>query len=143
MIKHLKNAALPPVDRGEITVDNNAQVLARGGPNQMIFIGGIGPRRIKLENHPRICSNCGLSQAYLVRLDDYLSLFFIPILRIRKGQPFVECERCGHVTDESGQVYAPGTVYLEPDPANRLNENATALSAVALVFSGLSECLEF
>ncbi len=75
----------------------------------MIFIGGIGPRRKKLESHPRICSSCGLSQAYLVRMDDYLSLFFIPILRIRKGEPFVECERCGHLTDESGKVYAPGT----------------------------------
>ena len=75
----------------------------------MIFIGGVGPRRKKLENHPRICSGCGLSQAYLARVDDYLSLFFLPILRIRKGQPFVECERCGHVTDETGKVYAAGT----------------------------------
>jgi len=74
----------------------------------MIFIGGVGPRRKKIESHPRICSNCGLSQAYLVRMDDYLSLFFIPIVRIRKGQPFVECERCGHITDENGKIYAPG-----------------------------------
>jgi hypothetical protein len=74
----------------------------------MIFIGGVGPRKKKLDSHPRICSNCGLSQAYLVRLDDYLSLFFIPIFRIRKGQPFVECERCGQFTDENGKVYTPG-----------------------------------
>jgi ribosomal protein L37E len=82
--------------------------LLKEGIDAMIFIGGVGPRRKKLESHPRICSNCGLSQAYLVRMDDYLSLFFIPILRIRKGQPFVECERCGHVADESGKVYASG-----------------------------------
>jgi hypothetical protein len=75
----------------------------------MIFIGGVGPRRKKIDSHPRICSNCGLSQAYLFRMDDYLSLFFIPILRIRKGQPFVECERCGHLTDENGKIYTPGT----------------------------------
>ncbi|MEJ2429905.1 MAG: zinc-ribbon domain-containing protein, partial [Deltaproteobacteria bacterium] len=31
------------------------------------------------------------------------------ILRIRKGQPFVECERCGHLTGENGKIYAPGT----------------------------------
>jgi transcription elongation factor Elf1 len=74
----------------------------------MIFIGGVGPRKKKLDSHPRICSNCGLSQAYLVRLDDYLSLFFIPILRIRKGRPFVECERCGQFTDENGKVDTPG-----------------------------------
>jgi hypothetical protein len=78
------------------------------GIDSMIFIGGVGPRRKKIESHPRICSSCGLSQAYIVRMDDYLSLFFIPILRIRKGQLFVECERCGHVTDENGKVYAPG-----------------------------------
>ncbi len=75
----------------------------------MIFIGGIGPRKKKLEGQPRICSNCGLSQAYLIRMDDYLSLFFIPLFRIRQGQPFVECERCGHRTDESGKVYQTGT----------------------------------
>ncbi|MEE9532629.1 MAG: zinc ribbon domain-containing protein [Syntrophobacteria bacterium] len=75
----------------------------------MVFIGGIGPRRKKLEGQPRICSNCGLSQAYLVRTDDYLSLFFIPIFRIRKGQSFVECERCGHIADETGKVYSAGT----------------------------------
>ena len=75
----------------------------------MIFIGGVGPRRKKIDSHPRICSNCGLNQSYLFRLDDYLSLFFIPILRIRKGQQFVECERCGHLTDENGKIYAPGT----------------------------------
>lgn len=74
----------------------------------MIFIGGIGPRKKRLDEQPRICSNCGLSQAYLTRVDEYLSLFFIPVLRIRKGKPFVECERCGHVTDETGAVYAPG-----------------------------------
>ena len=75
----------------------------------MIFIGGVGPRRTKLEGQPRLCSHCGLSQAYLVRTDDYLFLFFIPIFRVRKGQSFVECERCGHITDETGMVYAPGT----------------------------------
>jgi predicted RNA-binding Zn-ribbon protein involved in translation (DUF1610 family) len=74
----------------------------------VIFIGGIGPRKKKFDDQPRICSSCGLSQAYLNRVDDYLSLFFIPLIRIRKGQPFVECERCGHLTDESGKVFATG-----------------------------------
>ena len=75
----------------------------------MIFIGGVGPRKKKLESQPRICSHCGLSQAYLIRTDDYLSLFFIPIFRVRKGQSFVECERCGHIADEMGKVYSAGT----------------------------------
>jgi len=75
----------------------------------VIFIGGVGPRRKRLDNQPRICSKCGLSQAYLTRVDNYFSLFFIPILRLHKGEPLVLCERCGHVTDESGNVYASGT----------------------------------
>jgi hypothetical protein len=74
----------------------------------MIFIGGVGPRRKRLEAQSRICSNCGLSQAYLTRIDNYLSLFFMPVLRIRKGEPFIQCERCGHVTDEKGRISAPG-----------------------------------
>jgi hypothetical protein len=80
----------------------------------MIFIGGIGPKRKRLENQPRICTNCGLSQAYLTRIDNYISLFFIPIFRTRKGEPFVLCERCGHVTDQSGNVYATGTDLQAP-----------------------------
>lgn len=84
------------------------QLLELGGSFQMIFIGGIGPRKKRLDDQPRICSNCGLSQAYLTRIDDYLSLFFIPLLRIRQGTPIIQCERCGHVTAESGEVYTPG-----------------------------------
>ena len=74
----------------------------------MIFIGGVGPRKKRLDNQPRLCSNCGLGQAYLTRIDDYLSLFFIPVFRIRKGKPVVECERCHHVSDETGQIYTAG-----------------------------------
>jgi hypothetical protein len=74
----------------------------------VIFIGGIGPREKRLEQQPRVCPNCGLTRAYLTRTDDYLSLFFIPLLRIRKGQPFVSCERCGYVGDERGTVYESG-----------------------------------
>ena len=80
----------------------------------MIFIGGIGPRQKRLEEQPRICSNCGLSRAYLTRVDDYLSLFFIPLLRIRKGEPFIQCERCGHVTDQGGHVYSAGMDLRQP-----------------------------
>ena len=80
----------------------------------MIFIGGIGPRQKRLDEQPRLCSNCGLSRAYLTRVDDYLSLFFIPVLRIRKGEPFIKCERCGHVTDEGGRVFSAGMDLRRP-----------------------------
>jgi len=46
--------------------------------------------------------------AFLKRVDDYLSLFFIPIFRIRKGEPFIECDRCGHISDERGFAISPG-----------------------------------
>jgi hypothetical protein len=73
-----------------------------------VFIAGIGPRRKKLESQPRTCTNCGQSRAYLVRPDDYLYLFFIPIVPIRKGQPYVECDACGFVADDTGKACTPG-----------------------------------
>ena len=80
----------------------------------MIFIAGVGPRKKRLDNQPQLCPNCGLSRAYLSRLDNYFFLFFIPIFRIRKGEPLVMCERCGHATDETGNLYAAGTDLQAP-----------------------------
>jgi len=67
----------------------------------MIFIAGISPKVKVLDQNPRRCSVCGLHQAYYKRMDHYLSLFFIPILRVKKGEPFIMCDRCeqtGHTT---------------------------------------------
>ena len=75
----------------------------------MIFIGGVGPRRKRLDNQPRICTNCGLGQAYLTRIDHWLTVFFIPIFPVRRGQPVVLCDRCGHVADETGRPITRGT----------------------------------
>ncbi len=60
----------------------------------MFLIAGISPKMKTLESTPRICPSCGLAQAYLRRVDHYLSLFFIPILRVRKGEPVIICDRC-------------------------------------------------
>lgn len=60
----------------------------------MFIIAGISPRLKVIDSTPRICSGCGLAQAYLKRADSYLSLFFIPIFRVKKGDPFVFCDRC-------------------------------------------------
>ncbi|MEJ2098621.1 MAG: zinc ribbon domain-containing protein [Desulfobacterales bacterium] len=60
----------------------------------MIFIAGVAPKIKILDQNPRRCPVCGLNQAYYKRIDHYLSLFFIPILRVKKGQPFIMCERC-------------------------------------------------
>jgi RNA polymerase subunit RPABC4/transcription elongation factor Spt4 len=60
----------------------------------MIFIGGIQPKTVTVDDTPRICPACGLAQARLKRVDHYLSLFFIPVFRVKTGEPFIHCERC-------------------------------------------------
>jgi hypothetical protein len=72
----------------------------------MIFIVGISPKTRKLDQNPRRCPACGLHQAYLMRVDHYLYLFFIPVLRIKKGEPIITCERCANKVWEAGSVSA-------------------------------------
>ena len=59
------------------------------------FIAGIQPKTIKLDEHAMMCPICGLYQAHFNRVDQYLSVFFIPIFRVKKGPPFLYCEKCG------------------------------------------------
>ncbi|HDR14050.1 MAG TPA: zinc ribbon domain-containing protein [Desulfobacteraceae bacterium] len=73
------------------------------------FIGGIQPKTATLDENPRMCPACGLYQAKLVRIDHYLALFFIPLIRVKKGELVIQCTRCGHVTRETGEpVMAAG-----------------------------------
>ncbi|MFO7459846.1 MAG: zinc ribbon domain-containing protein [Desulfatiglandales bacterium] len=67
------------------------------------FIAGIQPKTLDLEDQSRMCPACGLYQARLRRVDHYLSLFFVPLFRVKKGHPLVECRSCGGVFTESGQ----------------------------------------
>ncbi len=62
------------------------------------FIGGIQPRTITVEDAKRLCPVCGLAQARLKRIDHYLSLFFIPLFPVRRGNVVLMCERCGAVS---------------------------------------------
>jgi len=66
------------------------------------FIGGVQPKTIELDSKPRACPSCGLYQAKLKRVDHYLSVFFIPLIPVKKGDPFLLCERCGATSKESG-----------------------------------------
>ena len=68
-----------------------------------IFIAGIQPKTKKLDDNPRRCPLCGLHQAYSRRVDHYFSLFFIPLLRVKKGTPFIVCDRCGQDIDGIGR----------------------------------------
>jgi hypothetical protein len=60
----------------------------------MFLIAGISPKTVNIDNTPRLCPFCGLSQAYYKRVDHYFNLFFIPLFRVKKGEPFIMCERC-------------------------------------------------
>ena len=60
----------------------------------MILIAGVSPKTKTLESTPRLCPSCGLAQAYLKRVDHYLSLFFIPVFRVKTGEPILVCNRC-------------------------------------------------
>lgn len=67
------------------------------------FIGGVQPKTVTLDDVRRICPGCGLAQARLQRIDHYLSLFFIPLFRVKQGEPVVLCERCGTQSVPSAQ----------------------------------------
>jgi len=69
----------------------------------MFLIAGVTPRVVTMEEAPQRCPSCGLYQARHRRLDHYFSLFFIPLLRVKKGEPFLFCPRC----EKSGGVFDP------------------------------------
>ena len=75
----------------------------------MIFIAGISPKTKTLDQNPRRCPVCGLHQAYNRRIDHYLSLFFIPVFRVKKGEPFVMCDRCDATSPEFGPDFSHQT----------------------------------
>ena len=72
----------------------------------MFLIAGVSPKTKILDNHPRRCPVCGLSQAYFKRIDHYFNLFFIPILRVKKGEPFIMCNKCEQILQEfDGEIH--------------------------------------
>ncbi len=75
------------------------------GRAMFFFIAGIQPKTVELDAQSRMCPKCGLYQAQLKRVDHYLSLFFIPLFPVKKGNPFLECRRCAGVFTEAGQPW--------------------------------------
>jgi len=69
------------------------------------FIGGITPRITVLDDRPVLCPVCGLAQARYRRVDYYLNLFFIPLFRVRKGEPFLMCDHCEQSVQDMGEDY--------------------------------------
>lgn len=74
----------------------------------MIFIAGVQPRTVRIEKHAQACPSCAHFDVYLKRLDHYISLFFIPLIRIKKGVPFFVCENCGTHQDQQGSAFEFG-----------------------------------
>lgn len=66
------------------------------------FIGGIQPRTVLLTREKRVCVVCGHPEICKKRVDNYLSLFFIPLFPVKKGTPFWACGNCNTVYDDSG-----------------------------------------
>lgn len=60
----------------------------------MFLIAGVQPKTRRVDENPQRCPVCGLMQAYTTRMDHYLSLFFIPLIRVKRGDPFLLCEHC-------------------------------------------------
>ena len=58
------------------------------------FIGGIQPRTVRVEKRDWACPYCSHFEVYVKRTDQYLSVFFIPLIRVKKGTPYVICESC-------------------------------------------------
>ena len=72
----------------------------------MFLIAGVAPKTKILDNTPRRCPVCGLARAYYKRVDHYFNLFFIPVLRVKKGQPFIMCDQCERTLHEFKDEYS-------------------------------------
>ena len=79
----------------------------------MIFIAGITPKIKRLDENPRKCPGCGQQQASLKRVDHYLNLFFIPVLRVKKGDPFVLCDACCKGSPQHGDKFPSGSSHAQ------------------------------
>ena len=69
----------------------------------MFLIAGVSPKTKIIDKNPRRCPVCGLARAHYKRVDHYFNLFFIPILRVKKGEPFIMCDECERTVHEIGQ----------------------------------------
>ncbi len=74
------------------------------------FIGGLQPKTINLGKTNTACPECGNFDTYLKRVDHYISLFFIPLFPVKKGNPFVLCNTCNSVFEEDGSKKKATTI---------------------------------
>lgn len=64
--------------------------------HMFFFVGGVTPKVTSSDLPYSECPSCGaLGTLQERRVDHQPSLFFIPVLTLHKGDPFVTCSRCG------------------------------------------------
>ncbi|MBI9083095.1 MAG: zinc ribbon domain-containing protein [Desulfobacterales bacterium] len=73
----------------------------------MILIAGVQPRTVTVDPALKRCPACGLHQASLKRVDHYFSVFFIPLLRVKKGEEALVCDRCDRAVAPSSRSGVP------------------------------------
>jgi RNA polymerase subunit RPABC4/transcription elongation factor Spt4 len=66
------------------------------------FIGGVQPKTVILNKQAKVCPQCGHPEICQKRVDNYLSLFFIPLFPVKRGIPFWVCDNCNTFFDEMG-----------------------------------------
>jgi hypothetical protein len=93
------------------------------------FIGGVQPRTVTVDDAGHLCPACGLAQARLKRIDHYLSLFFIPIIPIKRGQVMLMCDRCGTVSHPDQPPERPRIDAQPSYPAARCPKCGASLQA--------------
>jgi RNA polymerase subunit RPABC4/transcription elongation factor Spt4 len=87
------------------------------------LIGGITPKTKRIDEQPIRCPRCGQNQAYRSRVDHWLHLFFIPVLPVKRGEPFVFCERCRAPVDmDRGAAPRPPAMRLQCPACGRQTE---------------------
>lgn len=79
------------------------------------LVGGVQPKARLLDATPRTCPRCGCLAARLQRIDSYLSLFFIPLVPVRRGEPVLACERCGYAGPPEADRAEPQEWFPDPD----------------------------
>ena len=80
----------------------------------MFLIAGVQPKTRRIDDTPQRCPVCGLAQAYPTRVDHYVSLFFLPVVRVKQGTPFLLCEHCRQPVEDF-QPTVGGASSASPD----------------------------
>ena len=89
------------------------------------FIGGLEPRREVLDPGPLPCPSCGQRAARIERLRSYLSLFFVPLVPLRKGEPYLSCASCGAVRPLRGEGAVGFPEAYTPETYDGLDQELT------------------